>query len=100
MNPDIIRLFVSRIGGQKSIDWIGKNFLSSISVFPKIILSISFTNDKNVTRDFKIFFKAIILGHIDFFKCEALQLEFIYNKNHTLLEGFDFEIKKLTKFAM
>ncbi|TBU05058.1 hypothetical protein CWI37_0054p0020 [Hamiltosporidium tvaerminnensis] len=100
MNPDIIRLFVSRIRGQKSIDWIGKNFLSSISVFPKIILSISFTNDKNVTRDFKIFFKAIILGHIDFFKCEASQLEFIYNKNHTLLEGFDFEIKKLTKFAM
>ncbi|TBU09710.1 hypothetical protein CWI39_0047p0010 [Hamiltosporidium magnivora] len=98
LDPRVICMYILRISEQKSIDWNSINFRPSISAFLINLFSGSINNgDNNLIRDFKIIYKAIILGYVDFFRQEALQQEFQSSKNASFLKILDFEIRKFLK---
>ncbi|TBT97849.1 hypothetical protein CWI36_2680p0010 [Hamiltosporidium magnivora] len=89
LSPNTISIFILQMEKQKLINLNGGEFRSKISkFFLNITHEANILNDESIV-DFQIIYKRIVLAYIDFFKHEALQVEFSKSKNARYLENIN-----------
>ncbi|TBU07694.1 hypothetical protein CWI39_0283p0010 [Hamiltosporidium magnivora] len=97
LSPNTISIFILQIEKQKLINLKGVKFRSELSIFFwNISHEANILNDESIL-DFQIIYKRIILAYIDFFKHEALQVEFEKSKNARYSEHINFTLFNLFK---
>ncbi|TBU20843.1 hypothetical protein CWI38_0017p0040 [Hamiltosporidium tvaerminnensis] len=97
MSPNTISIFILQMEKQKLINLNGGEFRSEISTFFwNISHEANILNDESIV-DFQIIYKRIVLAYIDFFKHEALQVEFSKSKNARYSEHINFTLFNLFK---